>query len=1076
MSFVLIAGSFAAIEKDFCHFFREGLKQREDPLRDQHVVLVPSAALRKHLLRALFESGSGSLSAVRIVSLNGLAQEILMDSLREPYSALDDPTYFVLALQSAARKLGVKQFQAYRTAKGLISTIRDLVDGLLTPDLMAQVLDQASSDPEMRMRTGNLKGLRELNLLYRTYLENLQEQNVFNVQYASANAAEYAPAWLETKNIRALDVYGFYDATPAQFELIETLVRQIHAQDGSARMYFPFAAASNSVEHPAEYAQEFFDTVASLAVKLGGQVRASESETERASAGIERTFFRGADETSAVHNAGGTPALHRPAVHIFNVGSPYEEAWAVAKKILQLVLNEGIRFDQIGVITRSLESCRAAFQHVFGENQIPHSIPKEQTLCSSASGHFVYLLLLTRQSHLNHNLVFELLCSPLLREPFTPAGMIRDLLEILFITNSDDWHRLKPIADDQKKLPDIFELDEADPAVQQFRRAASYLVQLKVQMEQIPVKGRFRDFTQALSDLVSEIAEPVRFQEAGGTELDLLLERMGDLSLETEFTLNEFVEIFKDYLSATPAGMEIPPAEVAVTIGDIMSMRGVSFDYVFVTGLNQDVWPLRTSEDPFLPDGLRALIRSTTGAGPFPKRHSENDEELLLLALALRSAKKQLHLSYQRADSDGRKKSASIYIEEVLRLLTHKTSEKNEFVEQFPRHLEHRLTPQLLPAPHECSTLVRRYSPSEVLRQFHALHQDYAHSTSAFAEKLNSMDRAVAAPIDGIIEDSGELWKTLSDGKLRFSYSRIKEYVRCGFSFYSDRILKLHLSPFTPTEIPHDLTPLVKGRIAESVVKEAVLKLRFGGTSIEEAVQNAESKIRRKYAPYLPKVLVDYYLLQFSKAARTLLQYLETEGYDFKHAEVPDRGYMPEIQLLDDPYGTFNIYGIPDLLFYGAKRLIGEMKWGAAATKETADFMFNKGELQFCFYPELERQHRQLLESADFRYFRLNIFSELGSPTALEQKLIALGSPGKLDTTLRIYGLAPTQEQVTRGFDQLKEIGKSILNGEFKILEDPNDYWSPCTTCDFILICRRTHSATLLRAKKEGMNEDESSR
>jgi hypothetical protein len=64
---------------------------------------------------------------------------------------------------------------------------------------------------------------------------------------------------------------------------------------------------------------------------------------------------------------------------------------------------------------------------------------------------------------------------------------------------------------------------------------------------------------------------------------------------------------------------------------------------------------------------------------------------------------------------------------------------------------------------------------------------------------------------------------------------------------------------------------------------------------------------------------------------------------------------------------------------------------------------------------------------------------------------------------------------VTRGFDQLKEIGKSILNGEFKILEDPNDYWSPCTTCDFILICRRTHSATLLRAKKE-TNEEVSPR
>ena len=435
------------------------------------------------------------------------------------------------------------------------------------------------------------------------------------------------------------------------------------------------------------------------------------------------------------------------------------------------------------------------------------------------------------------------------------------------------------------------------------------------------------------------------------------------------------------------------------------------------------------------------------------------------MTLALRSSKKNIHLSYQRADSDGRTKAASIYIEEALRLLPGKT------IEKFPRHLEKRLTPEFLPAPHECSTLVRRYSPYEVLQKFHGFQQDYVQSAFSFAEKLNSMDRRVAASIDGMLEDSEQLWKSLSDGNLRFSYSRIKEYVRCGFSFYSDRILKLQQSPFKPTEIPHDLTPLVKGRIAESVVKEAVLKLHSGQISIDEAVQSSESKIRRKYASYLPKVLVDHYLLQFSKAARVLLEFLQTQGYDFAFAEVPDRSYMPEIRLLEESSGILSIYGIPDLLFYGAKKLIGEMKWGAAATAGTADSMFGKGELQFCFYPELERQHRQLLESADFRYFRLNIFGELGSPVELEQKLRSLGSPASLDTTLRIFGLAPTQQDIASNFEQLKVIGKGILNGEFKILEDPNDFWSPCTTCGFILICRRTHSATLLRAKKEGEGE-----
>jgi hypothetical protein len=762
---------------------------------------------------------------------------------------------------------------------------------------------------------------------------------------------------------------------------------------------------------------------------------------------VEAKLFAAPDQSKEISHG----------IKIANAGSPYDEAWLVAKKILQLVLNQGVRFDQIGVIARSLESCGTVFRHVFEENRIPHTISRETALCASPAGQFAHALLLTRQSHMNHNLVFELMCSPLLEKPFTPAGIIRELLETLFITNSNDWHRLTPLIDPEKKLPEIFELEDDNPVAMQFRNAAEYLLRLKESIDQIPKEAAFAGFTTALWKVITELADPQRFQEGGGLELQLLIERLGDLPLEQSFSLNDFIEIFADYLTNTVVEPQPDRTEASVTIGDIMSLRGVSFDYVFVVGLNQEVWPLRTSEDPFLPDATRSAIRSTTGAGPNPKKG--RDEEVLLFTLALRSAKQKLDLSYQRADADGRMKTASIYIE-ALRFFEIP-------VESFARHLEKRLTSEFLPAPQECAMLVKKYSPSEVLRNFYGLSSTFVEHAVSFAEKLNSMDRASAAMIDGVLEDPRDLWKIVSDGKLRFSYSRIKEFVRCGFSFYSDRILKLQPSPFAPTEVPHDLTPLVKGRIAESVVKEAMPKLKSAGATVEEAVQFAETKLRRKYSPYLPKVLLDHYLSQFARAALTLLHYLQRQGYDFSFAEVPGRSYMPEMNLLLEREGQLDIYGIPDLLFYGSKKLIGEMKWGAAATAQTADSMFTRGELQFCFYPELERQHRQLLETAEFRYFRLNIFAELGDPDELEGVFRDLHSPNDLRTTLRVYGLAPRQEEVSDYFEKLKEIGREILRGKFKILEDPNDYWSPCTTCNFVLMCRRTHSATLLRAKKE---------
>jgi hypothetical protein len=239
-------------------------------------------------------------------------------------------------------------------------------------------------------------------------------------------------------------------------------------------------------------------------------------------------------------------------------------------------------------------------------------------------------------------------------------------------------------------------------------------------------------------------------------------------------------------------------------------------------------------------------------------------------------------------------------------------------------------------------------------------------------------------------------------------------------------------------------------------------------------VEQASRKIRRRYSSYLPKVLLDFYLAQFSRGAHALLDHLQSLGYDFAYAEVPDRKYLPEMKLVEDAEGSLYMYGIPDLLFYGGKRLIGEMKWGAAVTADTANTMFKMGEFQFCFYPELERQHRQLLESADFRYFRLNVFAELGSPAALEQRLRTLGAPAKIDRTLRIFGLAPTPGEVRENLENLRNVGRGILRAEFRILEDPSDLFSPCTDCRFMLICRRTHSSTLLRAKRETGHEEDS--
>ena len=195
-----------------------------------------------------------------------------------------------------------------------------------------------------------------------------------------------------------------------------------------------------------------------------------------------------------------------------------------------------------------------------------------------------------------------------------------------------------------------------------------------------------------------------------------------------------------------------------------MQLRGVTADYVFLMHMNREVFPRRLNEDPFLPDNARQMLIDLTGAGPSLKRAAKSrlfqlkdgsEEELLLFALALRSARERLFLSYQRADAQGRKLTCSAYYDEVLRILTNNTSEENSAVCAISRQLETKIMDygqprsEILPTLSECSALADWYSSEEVLHHTHQLPPEFSQQAMVFAHRMNSYDMNEAAILDG---------------------------------------------------------------------------------------------------------------------------------------------------------------------------------------------------------------------------------------------------------------------------------------------------------------------------------------
>jgi len=131
--------------------------------------------------------------------------------------------------------------------------------------------------------------------------------------------------------------------------------------------------------------------------------------------------------------------------------------------------------------------------------------------------------------------------------------------------------------------------------------------------------------------------------------------------------LTELLEWVEHAVSAT----EIPFEETdpgGIRVLDVMQARGMTFERVWLIGMNERVFPRISREDPYLSDDARRRLGKATGR-PLPVKDEGDEEEHLLMAVALGSAQKAVTVSWQRADDEGKSKTASLALREIARLV-----------------------------------------------------------------------------------------------------------------------------------------------------------------------------------------------------------------------------------------------------------------------------------------------------------------------------------------------------------------------------------------------------------------------
>lgn len=126
--------------------------------------------------------------------------------------------------------------------------------------------------------------------------------------------------------------------------------------------------------------------------------------------------------------------------------------------------------------------------------------------------------------------------------------------------------------------------------------------------------------------------------------------------------------LLQEALDATAVRLDERQDGGGLAVLDFQQARGLRFQRVVLLGLHQGSIPRPPGDDPFLPDATRRWL-SRGLPDPLPVRSDVEEEERLLLALALRTAARSLVVLRQRADEDGSAVAHSPLRPEVERYL-----------------------------------------------------------------------------------------------------------------------------------------------------------------------------------------------------------------------------------------------------------------------------------------------------------------------------------------------------------------------------------------------------------------------
>lgn len=793
------------------------------------ILILPSRlAVARERRRLLSETTGGTVLGPRIITMGQLEAWLDRETNKQKASTLAREFILGTLIEPELLGLGWPKASLGSSGPAKIGVLIDqLKTGGVTPQAFTEVAGDLDSDRIVALariydryeRAMADRGLADRAMVRRLILQNLNQGQ--------------RPRCLE--DVVEIVIRDFSRLTIFQTELVKGLSRI----GINLKVHLACPDWTFDLELPGDFEQTnnpFVETIRTI--------KAFEQSGE---SGLELVLALSRDEGSRkipalkvlerLFSPSPIPASGPPpvgAMEIWSTPGRYAEVEEIGRRIVALI-DQGVAPEEIVVVVRDLGAYGQIVEDVFRRFKLPLFFRRGAPVEIQAPTRALLSLLRLARSNWTRPQVLDILASPYLQcglnIDWTQAARLSAKAGVTDERAGGGWHlNMERLARrDTREKEAVFNLLEV-------------VDRLKEKTAPLARDMTWADFVKAAIDLLGEFGleqsikrgswDHVRRDAGAWTELrsclDELAEGAGQAGIGQKLFAPEILSrSLVQALKGRNIGQQSYPSS-GIMVLNAFDLHGLSFDHVFVAGLNEGEFPSTRNSAVFLHDDEVSACNQKLGQRVFLSTASEYRQEELLFYFTLAAADRQVVLTYNRSDHEGRIQLPSALIDEVMRLWPPGVVSIQDLASRIVPDISKVLTREEMLGVLAGRLINRQALGGAEARQVQEAcmllclrpreHQRWQSLVRRAAIEESRFDGLIGPYFGMIKPDWGAAWLTglpRHQGWPLISPTMLEMYGQCPFAFWAGQILGL-----SAVEDPLDeLSPMQEGVLLHEILK-----------------------------------------------------------------------------------------------------------------------------------------------------------------------------------------------------------------------------------------------------------------